>query len=154
MKNKLILIAVLLICAIPTFAQKEKHENKEQMRKEMLQMKLDFLAADMELKEDQKKQFDELYSQMESERRAVLKKMKKAEKAISQNKNASEADYEKATQDISDARAEMVQIEKRYDEKFSTFLSKKQMFKMKEAENKFMQKMQDIRHKKKSEKKK
>lgn len=153
MKNKLILIAMLLICALPAFAQKDKHENKEQMRKEMLQMKLDFLATEMDLRDEQKKQFDELYSQMENERRATLKKIKKAEKAISENKNASEADYEKASQEISDARTEMVQIEKQYDEKFSTFLSKKQMFKMKEAENKFMQKMQDIRHKKKSEKK-
>ena len=90
---------------------------------------------------------------MEVERRAIYKKIKKAEKSVA-DKDASEAAYEKASKEIQAARAEMVQIEQQYDEKFASFLSKKQMFKLREAEGKFMQKMQDCKEKRKSKKRK
>ena len=118
----------------------------------MMEFKLKFLADEMDLNDSQRKQFNEVYSQMETERRAVFKKIKDAEKIIKGNKNASEADYDKATKDISAAKAQMAQIEKTYDEKFSKFLTKKQIFKMKEAEDKFKETVRKCRDKKKNEK--
>lgn len=156
MKLKLLLLGLILFSVIPAFAQKSdqgKDKDKEKSRQEMLDFKLDFISSEMDLKDSQKKQFVELYSKMETERRAILKRIKTAEKSVSDNKNASEADYEKASREISTARSEMVQIEKNYDEKFSKFLTQKQMFKMKEAENKFLQKMQECKQKKKHERK-
>ena len=155
MKGKLLLLALALLFALPSFAQKSRSQgNNDQRRKEFLEIKLDFLAKEIDLKEDQKKQFYDLYSQMETERRAIFKKIKTAEKSIKDNKNASEADYEKATKEIADARAEMSQVDKKYDERFATFLSKKQLFKLKEAENKFMEKARECRDKKKGERRK
>ena len=46
------------------------------------------------------------------------------------------------------AKAEDAAIEKSYDEKFSQFLSQKQIYKMKTAENEFRKKMQEMRNKK------
>lgn len=150
MKRYLFFLFFISLFALPSLAQKNgDKESKEAKRKEMLNMKIDYLASEIELKDDQKKQFAELYAQMETEKRAVLKKMKKAEKTISENKDASESDYEKASNEIASAKNEMLQIEQRYDEKFSSFLSKKQMFKLKEAENSFMQKVKKCRDKKK-----
>ena len=154
MKTKLIILMMSLCIATTAFAQKPSDKSdKETKRKEMLEFKVDFLSKEIDLREDQKKQFADLYSQMDNERRAIFKRIKAAEKSVS-DKKATEAEYEKATSEISEARAEMVQVEKRYDEKFSTFLTKKQMFKLKEAENKFMQKMQGCRDKKKQKKQK
>lgn len=148
----------MLICAviaIPAFAQKQhNHKQGKPSHKEMLQFKLNYLADEIDVKGDTKKQFEELYSQMESERRAIFKKMKAAEKSIADNKNASEADYDKAYKEIADAKAEMAQIEKKYDDKFAALLSKKQLFKLKEAEQKYNDRIRGCRDKKRGEAKK
>lgn len=114
----------------------------------MMEFKLKFISDEIELKDNQKKEFYELYNQMETERRAIFKRIKAAEKKIKDNKNASEADYEKASEEISAARAEMNQVEAKYELKFSSFLSKKQIFKMKEAERKFMETARKCKDKK------
>ena len=154
MKLKLFILIAAIVFAIPSFAQKHGNKDHEAKKKEMLEFKLKFLSEQMELKEEQKKQFYEVYSQMESERRAIYKKIRNAEKSIKNNKDASEADYDKASKEITEAKAEMAQIEKKYDDKLATFLSKKQLYKLKEAETTFTEKMRSCRDKKKSEKKK
>lgn len=154
MKAKLILIIAALALALPSFAQKN-HDKKDHStkRKEMLEFKLKYLADEIDLKEDQKKQFNELYTQMEAERRAVFKRIKQAEKSISDKKDATEADYEKATIEINNARAEISRIDAKYDAKFAKFLTKKQLYKLKEAENKYIEKVRNCRDKKIKEKK-
>lgn len=154
MKLRILFILFSICLFIPAFSQKNCDEGSHAAkRKEMTQFKLDYLAKEIDLREDQKKQFYELYGQMEAERRAIFKKMKAAEKSISENKNAGESDYDKATKEINAAKSEMAVVEKQYDDKFSTFLSKKQMYKLKEAEAKFTQKMQECRDKKRNKKK-
>ena len=150
MKRNIILLLLLTILVLPGLAQ-EKDKNKHQKHQEILEMKLEYLASEIELKPEQKKQFNELYSKMETERWAVLKKLKKAEKSINDNQTASEADYDKATKEINAAKAEMANIAAQYNKKFSTFLSKKQMFKLAEAEKKFYDKMKGCRNKKRAE---
>lgn len=149
MRTKTLYLFLLLALAMPAFAQK-KHPDKdrEAQRKEMMEMKLNFLAEEINLADDQRKQFDETYSQMNKERRVYFRKIKEAEKSIADNKNATEADYEKASAEIEKARNEMLLIEKKYDEKFATFLSKKQIYMLKEAETKFYEKMSNCRNKK------
>lgn len=154
MNRKLLLLFVLAILAVPTFAQKHHGDkNKEDRKKEFLEIKLKFLADEIDLKEDQKKQFEELYSQMEAERRQTFKKIKGIEKKMSEKRDASEADYESAVEDLQKAKDEMTVIEKKYDEKFANFLSKKQLFKLHEAEQKFMERARNCRDKKLKEKK-
>lgn len=149
MKGRLLLLLLAIAFFIPSFAQKHGDKDREAKRKEMTEFKLKFIADEMGLKDDQRKQFMEVYGQMESERRAIFHKIKTAEKQIKDNKNATEADYEKANQEITEARDRMAAIDKKYDEKFATFLSKKQIYRMKEAENKFSEKIRLCRDKKK-----
>ena len=153
MNGKILLILLTILFALPSFSQNSKTTaDHESRRKEMMEFKLKFLADEMGLNDSQKKQFNELYIQMENERRTAHKKMKAAEKIIKVNKNASEADYDKASKDIAAAKAQMAQIEKNYDDKFSKFLTKKQLFKLREAEDKFKETVRKCRDKKKSEK--
>ena len=90
---------------------------------------------------------------MENERRAVFKQMKQIEKDIKNNKNATEADYDKATKETNQAKRKMADIEASYEKKFATFLTKKQIYKMKEAEEKFIKTMRECKEKKRSERK-
>lgn len=153
MKYRFLLLILAVLFALPSFAHGGGDKGNDSNKKEMAEFKLKFLADELDLKEDQKKEFEEVYTQMVSERRAVFKRIKKAEKSISENKNATEADYERANKEINDAKNEMSLIEKKYDEKFATFLSKKQIYKLKEAENKFKDIVRECRDKKLNQKK-
>lgn len=153
MKTKILFILLAMLFAVPSFAQKHKGDkDKGAQRQEMLEFKLDFLAKEIDLRDDQKKRFNELYTQMENERRTIRKKIKAAEKSISANKEATDADYEKANREINAAKTEMNNLDRQYDEKFAKFLSSKQMFKLKEAEGKFLKTIQECKDRKSKKK--
>lgn len=142
------MFAVLM--ASPVFSQKAiGNKGHAEKKKEMMEFKLKFLADAIDLKEDQRKQFNEVYSQMDQERWAVMKSLKKTKKELNENKKASETDYEQACAKMAADKEKMAQIEKKYDEKLATFLTKKQLFKLKEAEATFMEKLRECRDKKK-----
>lgn len=153
MKVKLLFLIMTLLLAAPAFAQNSgAHKSRDERKKEMMEFKLKFLADEIVLKEDQKKKFDETYAQMEKERRAIFKKMENADKLIKDKANATDSDYEHAVSEKAKAREDMMQIEKKYEEKFATFLTSKQMYKLKEAEDKFKETMRKTRDCKKHEK--
>lgn len=154
MKGKLILFLLAILLALPAAAQKTAggNEPSAEKKKEFFEIKMKYLADEIELKADQKKKFVELYTQMENERRAIFKKMKAAERAIKHNKNATEADYEKARKDKAAFESQMEQVEKKYESQFATFLSQKQIYELKEAEKSFMEKVRSCRDKKRANK--
>ena len=122
------------------------------MMKEITEYKMKFLAQEMDLKEDQKEKFVELYQKMSEERMQNFRRMRQLEDSLKEN--ASEEDYKKASDGIADLKLADARIEKEYDAKFAKFLSQKQIYKMKEAEEKFRRKMHDMRQKRCGEKKK
>lgn len=148
MKHFAILILCLLVACVPAFARSEKDKKNENMKKELQEFKLKFLAQEMELKEDQQKKFFDLYSQMTEEKIKLYKETKALEQKLSSSTNASEAEYEAVSKAITSAKEKDAEIEKKYDEKFAQFLTPKQIFKMKSAEEKFRIKMHEMRHKK------
>ena len=85
---------------------------------------------------------------MTAKRFAVMKAARRLERKVKKNENATEDDYKAVTEAINKAKADEASIEKEYDAKFSTFLSQKQIFKMKSAEDSFRKKLEEMRHKK------
>ena len=134
---------------VPCMAQQRGHRNKAAMRKEMREFKMKFLAQEMDLKDDQKDQFSEIYSEMMKERLKVFQEIKDQEYRLKNEKDISEKEYAEMSKSITAAKERDAALEKRYDEKFSKFLTSKQIFKMKEAENKWRDKMHEMRHKSK-----
>lgn len=156
MMKKLILIfiAILALGIVPASAQKKEAKKCAEWEQEMLTFKLKFLAQEMDLREDQKARFNELYKAKQEERSKLFREAGAALRQVKNNKNATDADYERASEAMDNARAKGDQIDKLYDEKFKTFLSSKQIFKMKEAEDKFRQKLREMHGKNKFKKKK
>ena len=147
--NRILLIVFLaLVAVVPSFAQKEK-KDRETMRKELMEFKLKYLAQEIDLKEDQQKQFFELYTQMSDERGKIFKETKALEKKLTKNPDASDTEYEAVSKAITAAKEKDAALEKKYDEQFAKFLTQKQIFKMKAAEEKFREKMNEMRHKRK-----
>ncbi len=133
---------------------KEGGKKKEDMFKEIQEFKLRYLAQEMGLSEAQKKEFNEIYSQMSMEKGKIFHECHKIEKEIKDNPNISDEAYARASEKLEAAREKEALIDKAYDAKFSTFLSAKQIYKMKQAERAFLEKLRDMRrHKRTSGKK-
>lgn len=141
----LIMLLIFAVC-VPGFAQ-EKKKSKAEMRKELQEYKLKFIAQEIDLQEEQQKKFFEYYNQMDDERVKVFKETRSLEKKLKDSENATDEEYEKVSKALTEAKEKDAAIVKRYDEKFATFLSAKQIFKMKAAEETFWQKMREMRHK-------
>jgi len=126
------------------FAQHFAGHGHGQMRKEFREFKIKFLAQEMELDADQTKEFSELYNQMENEKRQVFVATRNIERKLKNDKKASDDDYAKVTEAMAQCKIKCGEIEKKYDDKFSTFLSSRQIFRMKQAEDKFRQKLHEM----------
>lgn len=107
----------------------------------------------MELTPEQQEKFVPLYNEMSEKRRQCMKAAWRLEKKVKNSPDATEADYEAAADAMNKAKAEDAAIEKTYDDKFSQFLSQKQIYKMKAAEMEFRKKLEEMRSKKRQEKK-
>lgn len=149
MKKILLLLSLFAFTFGMACAQNKQKggEPNPKMMKEIQEYKIKFLAQEMELKDDQIPKFTELYEKMSEEKRANFMNMRKLEKSL--KSNSSEAEYKEVSDKISDCRLKDAQIDKEYDAKFATFLTQKQIYKMKAAEEKFRRKMHEMRHKKK-----
>lgn len=117
--------------------------------KEMTEFKLKFLAQELELTEEQQKRFFPVYTEMMNAKHNVMHKARNAEKRLKGIANPTDEDYRMASEAMDEAKKEDETIEKRYDAKFKTILTPKQMYKLKEAERKFNERLRDMRHKKK-----
>ncbi|MCH5237619.1 MAG: Spy/CpxP family protein refolding chaperone [Muribaculaceae bacterium] len=131
-----------------------KDSKRDKMFKEVQEFKMKYLAQEMNLTEEQKPRFFELYSEMSRSREECHQPVKELEQKIRKNKDVSEEDYQNLTDARNKANLEYAEIESEYDEKFSTFLTPKQIYQMKEGEKNFRKKLEEMRRDKKREHKK
>lgn len=154
MKRYLLLITLMILGITTVFAQEKNGEDRKRMHKEFMEFKMNYLAKEMELRDDQKQQFFSLYEEMSAKRRDCMREAFRLERKVKKQKDATESDYQAVTDAFKKARAEDMAIEDEYAAKFSKILSSKQMYKMKEAEDSFRQKMERMRHNNKQGKRK
>lgn len=146
------LLILAFFCTLAVNAQTPEKKSHAEMRKEVAEFKIKFLAQEMELKDNQREQFAELYTKMDQEKRQAFSKAMKLERKVKNDKEATEADYAAAAKAMEEARDKDHEIDKKYDEKFATFLSAKQRFKMRSAEEQFRKKMEQMHRERKSQK--
>lgn len=148
MDMKRIFLFILLIATGVgfTFAHGDEHGKREKMFREVQEFKMKYLAQEMDLSEVQKKKFFEVYEEMDKDRRECYQEAMEADRKLKKNKDATEADYQKVTEAFNKANTEWAVQEKDYNAKLSEFLSQKQIYKMKEAENSFKAKLDEMRH--------
>lgn len=151
MKKILLIFALIFCCAgIASAHQKDGKAPDQKKLKEIVEYKIKYLAQEMELKDDQKSKFAELYEKFSEERRKNYESKRSMEKKL--KGDATEAEYKQLSEKINNCKLRDVQLVKDYDAKFSKFLTQKQIFKMHEAEETFRKKMMDMHHKRKQEK--
>ncbi len=149
----LILSLSMAMMALPLFAQQTKSEKeKHEMRREMEEYKVKYLAQEMELKGETKEKFEELYKERTKALGAIFKARHQAEKKLKGMTNPSDADYEEYRRIQNETKEKEAEITKEYDAKFNSLLSSKEFFRMQEAEGKFREKMKELKAARKGEK--
>ena len=156
MKKLTIFILMAFMSLTGLIARADSHGQKEQKHKEFLEVKMKFLAEDMDLTDSQKKKFFDLYEEMSLKKAECYRQVRELEKKLKkEGKNAPESEYQKATEALNKANAEAAEIDRQYNAKFSEFLSQKQIYQLKEAENNFKARLEEMkRNKKKGDKQK
>lgn len=142
--KKYLLIILTLLFSIPCITA-QNNKDRAKMMEEIQKFKIDFLAQEMQLSEKEKAEFAPVYKEFENERREAGAEARKAERELKKNKNASEADYKKVSELQQAAREKDSAIVKKYDAKFESFLSAKQIYAMRQGEEKFFEKMKEMR---------
>ena len=150
--KKLILISIILLSGFSSlFAQEEDPVKREKMFREVQEFKMKYLAQEMDLSELQKKKFFELYEEESESKKECYQEAVVMDRKLKKEKEPTEEEYQQVRNAFSDANAKWAEIEKQYDEKFSEFLSQKQIYKMKEAENSFRAKFEEMKRKRKKD---
>ena len=150
--QKIVILLIAMVLTIPTYAQNKKKENKEEWKKELQDFKYKYLAQEVELSDEQMTNFFELYAKLELERKQALKDCKAITKAVKEEGEHSDAEYERAVEAVLNLPIITGQIEKKYYEQFKTFLSYKQLYLLKTAERKFNKKLMELQKKDKKHK--
>ena len=104
----------------------------------MRDYKMSFLVKETEMTDEQKEKFAPLYTEMET----LIYKTNREARVIEQQvtkagNNVDEKKYEEAAKAMSQVKEKLANIENKYFSEFSKILSKKQMFLLKRAENRF-----------------
>lgn len=151
MKKHILLIFSLLF-SITAFAQKQ---DRAKMMEDIQKFKIDFLAKEMSLSEKEKAEFAPIYKEYDEEIRKSGADAFKFERELKKKKDAAtEADYKKLADLQKKSRENFDAISKKYDERFEKFLSAKQIYQMHKGEEKFFEKMKEMRKKHKDQKNK
>lgn len=150
--QKIVILLIAMVLTIPTYAQNKKIKGNEEWKKELQDFKYKYLAQEVELSDEQMTNFFELYAKLESERKQAHKDCKAITKAVKEDGEHSEAEYERAVEAVLNLPIITGQIEKKYYEQFKTFLSYKQLYLLKTAERKFNKKLMELQKKDKKQK--
>ncbi|MDE5871549.1 MAG: hypothetical protein K2H22_06395 [Muribaculaceae bacterium] len=143
--KKYLLLLLFAILSLPSASAQDK--DKAKMMEELQQFKIDFLAKEMQLSEKEKAEFIPLYKEYDEQRRKAGAEAWKFERQLKKNKDASEADYKKLAELQKTAREKDNEIVKKFDSRLESFLSAKQIYQMHQGEEKFFEKMKEMRKK-------
>ncbi|MDE7159849.1 MAG: hypothetical protein K2O24_03255 [Muribaculaceae bacterium] len=119
-------------------------KDRDEMRREIREFKMKFVAQEIELRDDQREKFTEVYGRMMTEEEAIWKEIWKAQRKLKEDKNLTDAEYEQLNAVLIEGKAKGASLEKKYDTLFAQFLTPKQRYKMKDAEMQFRRKMEQM----------
>ncbi len=149
-KITLLLLTLILSCSAALADKKDRAKMREDIQK----FKVDYIAQEINLSEKEKAEFAPLYNEYDAEIRKSGQEAFKFERELKKKKDATDDDYRKLAELQKKSREDFNKISKKYDEKFEKILSAKQIYQMHKAEEKFFEKMKEMRKKHKGDRNK
>ncbi|MCM1484236.1 MAG: hypothetical protein NC043_07855 [Muribaculaceae bacterium] len=150
MTRRLITGILLILISVSTSFAQQKHDGKnmKQWLQEMRQFRTNFIVKELNLTADQKSRFVPLYDAMYGELEKLMHDTRQLERSVERKGNeATDVELEKASEAIYECKGKENDIEMRYFAKFKTVLTPRQLFKLKQAENKFNRHLMEKRRK-------
>lgn len=138
--SNILLTVTLLLSGLTVAAQPKNIPDSERQKwfKEIREYKHSFLAKELDLSREQQRKFFLLYDEMEDQTNRLNHETRQLEEKVANSEtDATDIEYEKATEVLFDQKCKEGEIEKAYLIKFQSILSKKQLFQLKGAERKF-----------------
>lgn len=150
MKRHILLFLGVLLCFGSVMADRKSPDKgpNPKMWKEIQDFKMKFLAQEMNLDREQRVKFYETYSELSEKKKNLFCEIRRIEKQLEENKNATDEEYAAASARIVEAKEKDAALDKEYDARFAKFLSSKQIYQMKNGEEKFKRKMAEMRDRK------
>lgn len=115
--------------------------DRQKWMTELRNYKHDFLVKELEIDEDQQKQFFSEYDSMEDRINELNMQTRNLEQKVLADPNASDVEIEAAARALFELKGEESKIELEYYDKFKEILSPKQLIRIKNAERKFTQRL-------------
>ncbi len=142
-KALFLLIAAMATCSAE--AQTPLSENeRERALTEMRAYKHQFIAKELNLSKEQQNGFFPVYDEMDDKLMQINLETRELERAVNENKEASDTEIEAAATAIFNQKEREGKIENEYFDKFKEVLTPRQLLLLKSAEKKFTQRL--VRH--------
>ncbi|MBR1882925.1 MAG: hypothetical protein IJ808_07960 [Muribaculaceae bacterium] len=116
-------------------------QDRAKWTSDMLEAKHKMLVEEVGMTPTQQEQFLPLYEAMENEIFQTNRNARTLAASVEKKKAPADSDYLQAAEALSNAKMREGEIEAKYFEKFAKILSKRQLFLLKQAENKFTRTM-------------
>ena len=150
LKYLFVLMAVMGGTLVP---MAQNRTDREQWLNEMNQYKRNYFTKELDLSVQQQAKFFPLYEEMNEQTRKIDSDARVMEQRVAEAQDATDLEYEKATEAVYDAKVRTAEIEKEYMQKFREILSSKQVFLLNNVERKFSREMMRQHHRLRSTKK-
>lgn len=138
MKRNIALISMIWMVLLGAFqAYGARNDDRAKWMDEMRRFKRSYFTKELDLTTQQQNRFFPLYEEMEDQVQKIDGETRQMERRVAELKNASDLEYQKATEAIYDGQVRQAEIEREYVEKFQSILSRKQIFKIKAVERQF-----------------
>jgi Spy/CpxP family protein refolding chaperone len=111
--------------------------DREQWMSEMRQYKRTYFIKELGLSKEQQDKFFPIYEALDEQLRQLDDEVRVMEKRVADASDATDLEYEKATEAMYEAKVKQADLEKASMQKFKEILSKKQLFELKGVERQF-----------------
>lgn len=128
-------------------AQNNNQAQREQWYRNMIKTKIEFLAKEMNLTPDQRTKFEKQYTAMSNETAKLSHETRSLSRTIAKKSDATDLEYDKAAEAMAEFKLKEGAIELKYHNQFKTYLNKRQLFKLKRGEHKWMKELMKHRGK-------
>jgi len=147
MKHFLTFLIIMVVLGGAPFASHAQNKtDHEQWLTEINQYKRNYYTKELDLSVQQQARFFPLYEEMDEQTRRIDSEARTMEQRIADTEDATDLEYEKATEALYDAKVRQAEIEREYMLKFKEILSSKQLFRLNNVERKFSREMMRQHH--------
>ena len=144
MNRRIFFSLILIFAALAPLASAQnpgRQPDRDKWLSEIREYKHEFLAKELQLNAEQKRDFFPLYDEMEDEVERINSETRALESKVNDDKEASDLEIENAARTVFEQKRAEGQVEMTYFDKFKEILTPRQLLRLKNAERNFTQQL-------------